>query len=255
MKYFLLSSQRSGSDLLRHLLLNVFGEHSDGPDEWIMHHITRKNLGLPKDFNTANELILKNVQLLIDRMSDNSHRKVMYNHILNPYKIPKKVLIIHLIRKDSWAQAKSLLVMKQKRVPPHVNEDTHKQLLNQNIKIHLNINEVRDIAKKMLNQKQFWYQALVGRSNTLTLYYEDDLSDITIFKHETITKIEEFLGRKRIIEDFNFPFKKTSSLYTIENLKEFDEQNDIKEFYFNPNAINKRAYLKMKLKLMLNKGY
>ena len=253
MKYFLLSSQRSGSDLLRHSLLNLFEENTDGPDEWIMHPVTRKKLGLPDDLNKAKELILNNTQLLVDRMSPNSHRKIMYNHILNPYKLPKTVHIIHLIRKDSWAQAKSLWIMKQKKIPPHVNEETYKQLSIQNIKLQLNHNEVRNLAKKNLNEKQFWYQALVNRTNTLTLYYEDDLFDIEKFMKETVPKIEAFLKKKRVVKDFKFNLNKTSSLYTIENSNEFDEQNYIKEFYFDTNKINKVKYLKRRIKTMLKR--
>lgn len=217
MKYFLLSSQRSGSALLRHSLLNLFGENNDGPAEWIDSPITRRNLGLPEDFNRANEIVLNNTQLLVDRMSHNSHRKVMYNQILKPDNIPQIIPVIHLIRKDTWAQTKSSWIMRQKKSPPHVDDEAHQQLSSQNIKLQLLLKEVRNIAKMMLNQKHFWYQALIRRPNTLTLFYEDDLCDINIFMRETLPRIEAFLKKKRVIENFKFKFKKTSLLYTIEN--------------------------------------
>ena len=64
-------------------------------------------------------------------------------------------------------------------------------------------------------------------------------------------RIEAFLKKKRVVEDFNFSLKKTSSLYTIENLDPLDEEKYIKEFYFNPDKINKIKYIKEKLKLLL----
>lgn len=253
MKYFVLSTQRSGSDLLRHSLIHLFGENSDGPDEWIMHPTTRKNLGLPDNLSKAKELVLNNPQLLVDRMAFNSHRKVMYNHILDPDKLAKTIPIIHLIRKDVWAQAKSLWIMKQKIIPPHVDEEKYKQLSYKNIKLHLNHIEIRNLSKTMLNEKQYWYQALANRPNTLTLYYEDDLCDINTFMNSTLPRIEIFLNKKRVVEDYKFKFKKTSSLYMIENTEQFDEQKYSKYFYFDPNKSYKTKYLIRRMKILLKR--
>lgn len=248
MKYLLLSSRRSGSALLKHSLMALFSENNDGPDEWIVSPITRKNLGLPKDFSEAKKLVLNKPQLLVDRMSTNSHRKVMYSQLLTPNNLPTNVPIIHLIRRDSWKQAKSSWIMDQKKLPAHIGGEEYKQLLTKNLVFKLDLKAIEKTAKKMLLQKHIWYQALKNRPLTLTLFYEEDLYDIDIFKNQTIPRIEAFLNKKQTIENFNFPLEKTSSIYTIENTEEYDENDFIKKFYFDANNIKISDYIKIRLK-------
>lgn len=248
MKYFILSTQRSGSDLLRHSLISLYGEHSDGPDEWIMHPVTRKNLKLPEDLEDATELILRNPKLLVDRMSPNTHRKVMYSHIIHPNNLPDNLPIIHLIRKDSWAQAKSYWIMKQKIVPAHVNEQEYREVIKNDIYLNINYQDVKKLAKKFYKQKQNWYYPLKKRSNTLLLYYEKDIANSEVFKKITLPKIEAFLNKKRTKEDYVFPLKKTSLLYTIKNLNLKKEIILTRKYYFKPSL---KYWLKYKLKRIL----
>lgn len=250
MKYFLLSTSRSGSDLFRHLLINIFSENDDGPDEWIVHHKTRQNLGLPENYEEAKKLVLENPDILINKMSENSHRKVMYIHLGATRYLPKNIPIIHLIRKDSVAQAISYWIMKLKAIPPHVDEQTHKRLKEKNIFINIDYKEVERLAKWFYMQKQNWYFALKKRPDTLLLYYEEDLKNIEIFKEKTLPKIEVFLQKKRKEEDFKFPLKKTSSLYTIQNLNNKKIKELTKKYYFKPDF---KYWIKHQMKKILGK--
>jgi len=185
MKYLLLSSRRSGSALLKHALIDLFNENIDGPDEWIINSKTREILNLPADLAEAKALVLKNPDLLIDRMSPNSHRKVMYSQLLDPKNLPKNVPIIHLIRKDAWSQAKSAFIMRKKIIPPHVTVEKNTKDGDEQLKINIDINQIDKIAKQMLLDKEYWYRCLLNRKNTLTLFYEDDLIDINVFNQIT----------------------------------------------------------------------
>lgn len=250
MKYFLLSTSRSGSDLLRHLLLNVFSENNDGPDEWIVHQRTRLNLGLPENYEDAMKMVLDNPNTLINKMSSNSHRKIMYIHLGKTRNLPIQIPVIHLIRKDSMAQAISCWIMKQKFIPPHVNHEEHLELRKKNIFININYDEVETLAKLFYRQKQNWYYALKKRPNTLLLYYEEDLENSEVFKKTTLPKIEGFLKKKRKVVDFDFPLKKTSSLYTINNLDPEKIKKLTKKYYFKPSF---KYWLKHQLKSLLGK--
>jgi len=248
MKYFLLSTSRSGSDLLRHLLITIFSENNDGPDEWIVHPRTRQNLGLPENYEAARKTVLDDPDILINRMSPNSHRKVMYIHLGATRNLPKQIPIIHLIRKDSVAQAISYWIMKQKTIPPHVDHKEHLKLIKQNIVITINYDEIEVLAKKFYRQKQNWYYALKKRQNTLLLYYEDDLANSEVFKNTTLPKIEAFLKKQRKVEDIDFPLKKTRSLYTIQNLEPEKIKKLTKKYYFEPSF---KYWLKHQLKHIL----
>ncbi len=233
MKYLILSSQRSGSALLKHSLITIFNENVDGPDEWIMNPITRKNMGLPDDLDEAKLLLLRAPELLIDKMSPRSHRKVMYNHILSPKNLPKGVPIIHLVRKNAWQQAKSIWVMKKKLIPNHTDSNFNGEVQ----KILLNVKEVKLLAKKLLFEKYFWTKALKNRSKTLTLFYEDDILDFNRFVEITLPKIESFLQVKREVKDFNYPFVKTNQLYSIKNLPQDIESKYAIKYTFQPNQL------------------
>ena len=248
MKYFLLSTSRSGSDLLRHLLMHIFSENNDGPDEWIVHPRTRRNLGLPENYEDAMTMVLNDPDALINRMSPNSHRKVMYIHLGATRYLPNQIPVIHLIRKDSVAQAISYWIMKKKTIPPHVDEEEHLKLIKKNISLTINYDEVETLAKKFYRQKQNWYYALKKRPNTLLFYYEEDLENSAIFEKTTLPKIEAFLNKKRIIEDIAFPLKKTSSLYTIQNLEPEKIKKLTKKYYFKPSF---KYWLKHQLKHIL----
>ncbi|MDU8885476.1 hypothetical protein RXV94_04830 [Yeosuana sp. MJ-SS3] len=250
MKYFLLSTSRSGSDLLRHLLINIFSENYDGPDEWIVHAKTRLNLGLPENYEEAMKMVLDNPDALINRMSPNSHRKVMYIHLGKTSNLPKHIPVIHLIRKDSLAQAISYWIMKKQVIPPHVKKEEHQALRNKNIVIQINYDEVEALAKWFYRQKQNWYYALKKRPNTLLFYYEDHLENNEVFKNTTLPRIEAFLNKKRQEKDFDFPFKKTSTLYTIENLDPDKIKKLTKKYYFKPSS---KYWLKHQIKYLLGK--
>ncbi len=250
MKYFLLSTSRSGSDLLRHLLMNVFSENNDGPDEWIVDSRTRLNLGLPENYEDAMKMVLDNPDTLINRMSSDSHRKVMYIHLGTTHNLPNHIPVIHLIRKDSMAQAISYWTMKQNTIPPHVDYEKHQELSKKNIFININYDEIETLAKWFYRQKQNWYFALKKRPNTLLFYYEEDLENIEVFKKTTLPKIEVFLKKMRKEEEFDFPLKKTSSLYTIQNLEPEKIKKLTKKYYFNPSF---KYWLKHQIKYLLGK--
>jgi len=248
MKYLLLSSSRSGSALLKHSLITLFNENVDGPDEWIVHPKTRLNLRLPENYEEANNMVIKTPRLLFQKMSPNSHRKVMYSHLKTPRNLPKHIPVIHLIRKDSWAQAKSYWIMKQRFIPSHVKEKVHEEVKEKAIHFDIDYGEIEKFARKFYKQKQTWYYALKNRKNTLLFYYEEDLANSEVFKNTTLPKIEAFLNKKRQIEDYDFPLKKTRSLYSIENINRIKEKKLSKKYYFKPAF---KYWLKHQLKHIL----
>jgi hypothetical protein len=231
--------------------MHIFKENNDGPDEWIVDARTRLNLGLPENYEEAMRMVLNNPETLINKMSANSHRKVMYLHLGKTRNLPMHIPIIHLIRKDSMAQAISYWIMKQKTIPPHVDYEEHQKLSKKNMAINIDYDEVETIAKKFYKQKQNWYHALKKRPNTLLFYYEEDLENIEVFKQTTLPKIEFFLKKKRIESAFDFPLKKTRSLYTIQNLNPEKIKKLTKKYYFKPSY---KYWLKHQLKYLIGKN-
>ncbi|OMP31163.1 hypothetical protein [Mangrovimonas sp. DI 80] len=248
MKYFVLSTQRSGSDLLRHTLIDIFDEASDGPDEWIVHPLTRQNLKLPESYEKALELVIDNPEKLIDEMSPNSHRKVMYSHLGKYLNLPKSIPVVHLIRKDSWSQAKSYWIMKQNIVPAHISQENFSKMEKVDISLKIDYEEIEKLAKTFFKQKQNWFYGLKNRPNTLLLYYEEDLANTNELIKTTIPKIEFFLNKKRKLEEYDIPLKKTSTLYTIENRDLKREKRLIEKYYFRPTF---KYWFKNKVKSVL----
>lgn len=236
-KYFILSTHRSGTEVLRHMLLELFDEKDDGPDEWVIDAKTRKNLGLPEDYNAARILLLENPELLVERMSPHSHRKIMYRFIKYPKNLSNSAPVIHLIRKDSWAQAKSYWIMKKRAMPAHIRDEDHNELLKNDSSITIEYKEVEKWAQKFYKQKQIWYHALKRRPKTLLLYYEEDIANEKVFTEKTIPRIEEFLEKKRKEEEYYIPFKKTRNLYKIQNLNPRKEAKLTQKYYFTPSFL------------------
>jgi hypothetical protein len=241
-KFFIVSTQRSGTTWFAEKLAGMFGRCriSEETDiRWWEElssntFIERKKLDsyyLPRPrsfiplaekewafpvFET-NKIIRKTEQLYDDvynSLNDNEFVNIMYDQcsINSILKYP----VIHLIRKDSVAQATSTLIARETGVY-HDTEHYYNKINNVNKTLDLNYDLVVKIANRCNQEKEVYYNTLKKyHKNCLTIFYED-CSDVDYWKNTLNKKLENFMQDSIQNADYETENKKTRKLFEITN--------------------------------------
>jgi len=247
-KFFIISSQRSGTTWFAEKLAGMFGRwcvsKETNIDWWeevaSKTFIERKKLNsyyLPKPsfikskayisklstlqafevFGT-NKIIRKTEKFyddVYDSLNDNEFVNIMYDQcsINSILKYP----VIHFIRKDSIAQATSNLIAQKTGIYHNTKHYTN-QIDNTNKTLDLNYDLIVAEAIRCNWEKEVYYNTLKEyHKNCLTIFYEDCL-DEDYWKNTLNEKLENFMQDSIQNTDYETENKKTRNLFTINNL-------------------------------------
>ena len=247
-KFFIVSSQRSGTTWLAEKLAGMFGRWGVTEETDInwweeiptKQFIERKKLNsyyLPKpSFITskgylsklstleafevfgANKIIRKTEKFYDDAynsLNDNEFINIMYDQcsINSILKYPA----IHFVRKDSIAQATSNLIAQTTGVY-HNNKHYKNQINNADKALDLNYNLIVADAIRCDWQKEVYYNTLKKyHKNCLTIFYEDCL-DEDYWENTLNKKLENFMQDTIQNANYETENKKTRNLFKINNL-------------------------------------
>lgn len=246
-KFFIVSSQRSGTTWLCEKLAGMFGRwcvsEKTNINWWEelsnKTFIERKKLNsyyLPKpSFITekgytkklmcleafevfeTNKIIRKTEKFYDDvytSLNDNEFVNVMYdqcsiNSILN-------YPVIHFVRKDSVAQATSNLIA-QKTGVYHDNNHYEDKIEKLDTNFELNYDSVLFDAIRFNWNKEVYYNTFKKyHKNCLTIFYEDCLNE-NYWKNTLNKKLENFMHDKIQNAEYETENKKTRKLFEISN--------------------------------------
>tara|TARA_E500000318_G_C3559644_1_gene212801 strand:+ start:940 stop:1800 length:861 start_codon:yes stop_codon:yes gene_type:complete len=246
-KFFILSTQRSGTTWFAEKLAGMFGRWYVSEETNInwweeianKKFIERKKLNsyyLPKPefieqkgrlemlytleafevFHT-NKIIRKTEQFyndLYNSLENNEFVNIMYDQcsINSILKYP----VIHLIRKDSIAQAKSNFIAQRTGIY-HNTKHYNNQINNTNKTLDLNYDLIVADAIRCNREKEVYHNTLKKyHKNCLTIFYEDCL-DEDYWKNTLNKKLENFMQDTIQNSDYETEIKKTRNLFTISN--------------------------------------
>lgn len=246
-KFFIVSSQRSGTTWFCEKLAGMFGRWCVSEETNInwweeipnKKFIERKKLnsyylskpsfieskGYISKLSTleafevfdTNKIIRKTEKFYDDAynsLNDNEFVNIMYDQcsINSILKYP----VIHFIRKDSIAQATSNLIAQTTGVY-HNNKHYNNQINNTNKTLDLNYNLIVAEAIRCNWEKEVYYNILKKyHKNCLTIFYEDCL-DEDYWKNTLNKKLENFMQDKIQNAEYETENKKTRNLFKINN--------------------------------------
>ena len=250
-KFFVISSQRSGTTWFCEKLAGMFGRwgisektnirwweelssssfidrkkldsyYLPKPDYLVQDFFERQFLLNLESFITLDykHVIRKTPQFYNDvynSLNDNEFLNVMYEQCGINCMLDYPV--IHLIRKDTVAQATSIAVAQQTNIYHNNNHYSEKiENLKDNEKnINLNYNEVVFEAEKLNLYKKVYFETLnTYHKNCLTIFYEDCLNE-NYWKNTLNEKLEKFMKDSIKNAKFETEHKKTGKMFNIVN--------------------------------------
>jgi LPS sulfotransferase NodH len=250
-KFFIVSSQRSGTTWFAEKLAGMFGRLDVSEETNVnwweeissesfierkklnSHYLPKPSFIKPKSYLSklstleafevfgTNKIIQKTEKFyddVYDLLNDNEFVNIMYDQcsITSILKYP----VIHFIRKNSIAQATSNSVAQTTGV--YHNNEYYKNKINSlpdsEKNINLNYNEVTWEAIRCNELKEVYYNTLKKyHKNCLTIFYEDCL-DENYWKNTLNEKLENFMQDKIQNAEYETDNKKTRNLFKINNL-------------------------------------
>ncbi len=207
-KFYLLSTQRSGSTWIARQIAGMY---------------SIKFLGelTPKVTNSLNEFNLDKVL----ENSDGHFYKLMYNQVGNrnwntsgvvpqDTSLLKDIPCIHLIRRDTWSQAKSEFIMNETLIT-HSTSPQFKKLNERKGNVQLDFKKIEKACEIKNKEKEKFSRYLKSRGNSITIFYEDLKEEI--YWNVFGKKLKDFLGLELQNEKFDSGHKKINKYFEIEN--------------------------------------
>lgn len=252
MKFLLITGPRCGSSFFSYKLCGMFDNDSKKkyPGE-LNNYFTCKELGLIGEATTIKEkadnskAITYNAETYVrkayENLGENNFLKCMYNQVKSPNNIDlDSTKIIHLIRANTCLQAVSMQ-RSTKSGKFHVKDKVYKEKTTSTlstdsgkIDIELDKEELLLMIKRQNNFKKKWYEALKGRDNAMTIYFED-ISKPEFWNDEFILKLENFWGVQAVDEFYSPPHQKIDSYFNIINKEEVMSEELQQASMFRPD--------------------
>lgn len=271
-KFFIVSSQRSGTTWFCEKLAGMFGRWGVSEEtniNWweeisnktfierkkLQHYYIKKPRINAEEYVDilmrleafevfeSNKIIRKTEKFydeVYTSLNDNEFVNIMYDQcsINSILKYP----VIHFIRRDSVAQATSNEISKQTKI--FHNNDYYSNKINclsdSEKSINLNYNEVVWEAQRSNLYKKVYFETLTNyHKNCLTVFYEDCL-DEEYWKNTLNKKLEKFIQDSIQNSEYQTENKKVGKMFNIINS---DGNNWVDENYHRAKAICKESGL------------
>ena len=251
-KFFVISSQRSGTTWFCEKVAGMFGRNINwweelGSEDFIERKKLKEYL-LPEPTYINDDWYLRNLRTLeafkvngekkyIIRKTENFYKKVYdsleYNEYLNIMYDQCSINsilnypVIHFIRRDSFAQAQSNFVAQKTGIFHSSNfyKEKIKNLTDDQKNIELNFDGVFFDANRCNKLKKIYFETFkTYHKNCLTIFYEDCL-DEHYWKNILNEKLEKFLEDKIVNPEYKTEHSKLN-IFNITNTKGQDwEEN------------------------------
>ena len=239
-KFFILSSQRSGTTWFCEKIAGMFGRNIDWWEEIssksfierkkLQHHCVDKPIIDPNnradilmrleafEVDETNKIVRKTEKFYNESYSSLNNDEfvnIMYNQcsINSILDYP----VIHLIRKDSVAQAQSNVVAQKTNIYHSTDKFFEEKLKYLQKNIRLDYNEIFFEASRVNLYKSIYFDTLSKyHKNCLTIFYEDCLNE-DYWKNTLNKKLEKFMQDSIKNAEFQTEHKKTGKMFNIVN--------------------------------------